>query len=74
MKHVLLATDATILTTTATAADAQGTTQGGVKRQETITPPFNREVPKVPDKALLAVKMLFRLAPPHRRTSIRTQS
>jgi alkyl hydroperoxide reductase subunit AhpC len=56
VRRIFLATDAAILTTTETAADAQGTTQAGVKRQETITPPFSRELPKVPDKALLAVK------------------
>jgi quercetin dioxygenase-like cupin family protein len=37
----------------------QGTTQGGVKLQETITPLFKRAMPNVPGKALSAVEVLF---------------
>jgi hypothetical protein len=47
MKHALLAAGAAILAATATPADAhglaQGTTQGGVKLRETITPLFKRD-------------------------------
>jgi len=59
MKHALLATGAAILAAAATPAYAQGTTQGGVKLQETITPLFKRELPNVPGKALLAAEVLF---------------
>src|SRR3546814_297124 len=59
MKHGLLAAGAAILAVTATPVDAQGTTQGGVKLQETITPLFKRELPNVPGKALLAAEVLF---------------
>jgi quercetin dioxygenase-like cupin family protein len=59
MKHALLATGAAILAATATPSYAQGTTQGGVKLQETITPLFKREMPNVPGKALLAAEVLF---------------
>lgn len=73
MKHALVAVGAVILAAAATAADAhgpgQGTTQGAVKLQETITPLFKRELPNVRDKALLAVEVLFPpgdVSPPHR--------
>src|SRR3546814_1786214 len=59
MKHALLAAGAAILAVTATPVDAQRTTQGGVKLQETITPLFKRELPNVPGKALLAAEVLF---------------
>jgi hypothetical protein len=47
MKYRLLAAGATVLTTTATAANTQGTTPGRVKPAETITPLFTQELPKV---------------------------
>src|SRR3546814_15179644 len=59
MKHGLLAAGAAILAVTATPVDAQGTTQGGVKLQETITPLFKLELPNVPGKALPAAEVLF---------------
>jgi quercetin dioxygenase-like cupin family protein len=72
MKRALLAAGAAILAATATPADAhepaQGTTQGGVTLQETITPLFKRELPNVPGKALLAAEVLFppgAASPPH---------
>jgi quercetin dioxygenase-like cupin family protein len=72
MKHALLAMGAVIIAAAVTPADAggpgQGTTQSGVKLQETITPLFKRELPNVQDKALLAVEVLFppgAVTPPH---------
>jgi quercetin dioxygenase-like cupin family protein len=68
MKHALLGAGAIILAAIATPANAQGTTQGGVKLQETITPLFKRELPNVPGKALLAAEVLFppgAASPPH---------
>jgi quercetin dioxygenase-like cupin family protein len=63
MKHAILAACTAILAAVSTPAGAhgpeQGTTQGGVKLQETITPLFNRELPNVPGKALIAVEVLF---------------
>jgi quercetin dioxygenase-like cupin family protein len=63
MRHALLAAGAAILAATVTPAaasgPAQGTTQGGVELQETITPLFKRELPNIPGKALLAVEVLF---------------
>jgi quercetin dioxygenase-like cupin family protein len=59
MKHALLAAGAALLAATATPADAQGTTQGGIKLEETITPLFKRDLPNVPGKALLAAEVLF---------------
>jgi len=63
MKHALLAVGAAVLAATAAPADAdgpaQGTTQGGVKLQETITPLFKGELPNVTGKALLAAEVLF---------------
>jgi quercetin dioxygenase-like cupin family protein len=72
MKYALLAAGAAIVATMSTPADAhgpaQGTTQGGVNLQETITPLFKRELPNVPGKALLAAEVLFppgAASPPH---------
>jgi quercetin dioxygenase-like cupin family protein len=68
MNHALLAAGAAILAAAATPAAAQGTTQGGVKLQETITPLFKHELPNVHDKALLAAEVLFppgAASPPH---------
>src|SRR3954467_10259642 len=63
MKHTILAACIAILAAVSTPAGAhgpeQGTTQGGVKLPETITPLFNRELPNVPGKALMAVEVLF---------------
>lgn len=68
MKHALLGVGAVLLAATATPADAQGTTQAGVKLQETITPLFKRELPNVPGKAMIAAEVLFppgAASPPH---------
>ena len=46
----------------------QGTTQGGVKLPETITPLFRRDLPNVPGKALTVVEVAFppgAISPPH---------
>jgi quercetin dioxygenase-like cupin family protein len=63
VKHALLAAGMAILAAISTPAAAQGsgqgTTQGGVKLQEKITPLFKRELPNVPGKALVAVEVLF---------------
>jgi quercetin dioxygenase-like cupin family protein len=63
MKHAILAACAAIVTTMSIPAGAhgpeQGSTQGGVKLAETITPLFNHELPNVPGKALIAVEVLF---------------
>ncbi|MDB5575966.1 MAG: hypothetical protein JWR80_1142 [Bradyrhizobium sp.] len=63
MKHTILAACTAILAAVSTPAGAhgpeQGATQGGVKLQETIKPLFNRELPNVPGKALIAVEVLF---------------
>jgi quercetin dioxygenase-like cupin family protein len=63
MKHAILAACTAILAAVSIPAGAhgpeQGTTQGGVKLPETITPLFNRELPNVPGKALMAVEVLF---------------
>jgi quercetin dioxygenase-like cupin family protein len=72
MMYALLAVGAVVLAAATTPADAhgaaQGTTQGGVTLQETITPVFRRELPNAPGKALLAVEVLFppgAASPPH---------
>jgi quercetin dioxygenase-like cupin family protein len=63
MKHAILAACTAILAGVSPPSGAhgpeQGTTQGGVKLQETITPLFNRELPNVPGKGLIAVEVLF---------------
>jgi quercetin dioxygenase-like cupin family protein len=63
MKHAILAACMAILAAVSSPAGAhgpeQGTTQGGVKLQETITPLLNRELPNVPGKALTAAEVLF---------------
>jgi quercetin dioxygenase-like cupin family protein len=72
MKHVFFAAGAAVFAAIAPVADAhepaQGTTQGVVKLQETVTPLFKRELPNVPGKALLAAEVLFppgAASPPH---------
>ena len=72
MKHVFFAACAAVLAAISSPAaaqqPAQGSTQGGVKLQETITPRFNRELPNVPGKALTAIEVLYppgAASPPH---------
>jgi quercetin dioxygenase-like cupin family protein len=72
MKHAILAACTAILAAAALPAFAQGpgpgATQGGAKLAETITPLFNRALPNVPGKALIAVEVLFppgAASPPH---------
>jgi quercetin dioxygenase-like cupin family protein len=59
MKHAFLAACAAVFAAAATPSNAQGTMQGGVELQETITPLFRHELPNVPGKALLAAEVLF---------------
>jgi quercetin dioxygenase-like cupin family protein len=63
MKHVIVAACAAILAGTVPLAGAhgpeQGTTQGGVKLPETVTPLFMRALPNVPGKTLTAVEVQY---------------
>jgi quercetin dioxygenase-like cupin family protein len=73
MKRTIIAAGAAIVALSLASAEAhgpvQGTRQGGVDLKETITPLFKRELPDVPDRALLAAEVLFppgAASPPHR--------
>lgn len=63
MKQIILAAGAAILAAASIPADAhgpaQGTTQGGVKLEETVTPIFERDLPNVPGKKLMAIEVSY---------------
>jgi quercetin dioxygenase-like cupin family protein len=72
MKYAILAACTALLASAATPASAhgpgQGSPQGGAKHEETVKPVFNRALPNVPGKALLAVEVLYppgAASPPH---------
>ncbi len=54
-KHAILAAGAAILAVTSTSAHADGTAE----LQETSTPVFERDLPNVPGKSLIAVEVLY---------------
>lgn len=55
MKRAILAAGAIILAVTSIPAYADGT----AALQETVTPVFEREIPNVPDKSLIALEVLY---------------
>ena len=63
MKHALLVAGAAILAATAAPADAHGPAQGatpaGGAPTETTTRIFERELPNVPGKSLVAAEVLY---------------
>ena len=55
MKHAILAVGATVLAVTSISANVYGTTE----LQETVTPVFQRELPNVPGKSLMAIEVVY---------------
>jgi quercetin dioxygenase-like cupin family protein len=55
MKSIILVAGAVILAVTSTPAHAEGTAE----LQETVTPVFERELPNVPGKSLIALEVVY---------------